>query len=250
MMKLSARMWRELGIAPPYLPAFLEEVPLHTSPQRLNTPAKKVRTVSPASPAPLPQRLAHLAVLDWDQIPAAVESCSACPLHQTRHRSVPGVGDRQATWLFVGEAPGAEEDQRGEPFVGAAGLLLDSMLAAMKLSRSKEVFITNVMKCRPPDNRTPDSSECQSCMPYLERQIELIQPKVIVALGRVAAQSLLHSEVNLGSLRNKVHFYQNIPVIVTFHPAYLLRNLPEKAKAWADLCLANKTLDQVLGVSR
>jgi len=266
MMKLSDRALRELGIAPPYLQEY-SEVSNHPTPAtRMESALSPSSSASPAGsekirPAPLSEKsrsqqtpspalsrstenLAAISQFDWNEVVHSIESCSACRLNQTRTRVVPGVGDRQADWLFVGEAPGAEEDRRGEPFVGAAGMLLDSMLAALHLSRQKNVYIANVIKCRPPDNRTPEASECQACMPYLERQIALIQPKVIVALGRVAAQSLLRSEINLGSLRNKVHAYEGIPVVVTFHPAYLLRNLPEKAKAWADLCLAKKVLDQ------
>jgi DNA polymerase len=155
---------------------------------------------------------------------------------------VPGVGDHRARWLFVGEAPGAEEDQRGEPFVGAAGQLLDAMLAGLGLRRGEGVYIANVVKCRPPANRTPDAGECAACQPFLERQIALIRPHIIVALGRVAAQTLLASPINVGSLRGKVHQVQGIPLVVTYHPAYLLRSLGEKARAWADLCLAQRTL--------
>jgi DNA polymerase len=243
MIKLSDRAWRELGIAPPFLPAYFESNQPDVSPtlQRGAVP-KNEKHAHPATRSA--ESLAEIAHLAWEQLPAAVEACSACVLHQARKRTVPGVGDHPVRWLFVGEAPGSEEDHQGEPFVGAAGILLDSMLFALNLSRQKEVFMTNVIKCRPPDNRTPETTECHACMPFLERQIALLQPKIIVALGRVAAHALLNSEMNLGSLRNKVHAYGNIPVVVTFHPAYLLRNLPEKAKAWADLCLAKKTLDQ------
>jgi len=244
MMKLSERALKELGISPPFLSPFIEESePAFERGQRdLPEQGHQENSVRPSLRSA--EQLSVLSQLEWAGIPEAIEACTACGLHQGRKRAVAGIGDPKARWLFIGEAPGAEEDQRGEPFVGAAGLLLDSMLAALNLSRNKDIFIANVIKCRPPNNRTPVVTECQACLPFLERQIALIQPQVIVALGRVAAQSLLQSEINLGSLRNKVHTYRGVPLIVTFHPAYLLRNLPEKAKAWADLCLAKKTFDQ------
>ena len=154
---------------------------------------------------------------------------------------MPGVGDRAAEWLFVGEAPGAEEDERGEPFVGQAGKLLDAMLAALSLARGRNVYIANVLKCRPPGNRTPEPAEVEACRPYLDRQIELIRPKLIVALGRSAANTLLANDATIASLRGRVHRYRDVPLIVTYHPAYLLRNLPDKAKAWDDLLLARRT---------
>jgi DNA polymerase len=147
-----------------------------------------------------------------------------------------------AQWLFVGEAPGAEEDARGEPFVGQAGRLLDNMLAALGMKRGKNVYIANVLKCRPPGNRTPTPLEVESCRPYLDRQIALIRPTLIVALGKSAATTLLNVDATIASLRGRVHRYQGVPLIVTYHPAYLLRNLPDKAKAWEDLCLARATV--------
>jgi len=155
---------------------------------------------------------------------------------------VPGVGDAAAEWLFIGEAPGAEEDARGEPFVGQAGRLLDNMLAALGIARERNVFIANVLKCRPPNNRTPEPLEVDACRPYLERQVALIAPKLIVALGRSAASLLLGSDSSIASLRGRVHRYRGIPLVVTYHPAYLLRNLPDKAKAWEDLLLARATV--------
>ena len=199
-------------------------------------------------PAPAPgggdadARLTRIATLDWSTFAADVDACTACKLCSTRHRSVPGVGDVAADWLFVGEAPGAEEDARGEPFVGQAGRLLDNMLAALGLARGKRVYIANVLKCRPPGNRTPEPREVDSCLPYLDRQIELIQPRLIVALGKSAATSLLQVDATIGSLRGRVHRYRDVPLIVTYHPAYLLRNLADKAKAWEDLLLARRTL--------
>jgi DNA polymerase len=157
-----------------------------------------------------------------------------------RKQAVPGVGDENASWLFIGEGPGAEEDARGEPFVGQAGRLLDAMLAAIDLKRGEDVYIANAVKCRPPGNRTPENDEVAACFPYLKRQIELIQPKLIVLLGRVAVTSVLGQDGSLSSLRGKALSYRvgdrEIPVVVTYHPAYLLRNLPDKAKAWEDLC--------------
>ena len=152
------------------------------------------------------------------------------------------MGDRNADWLIIGEAPGADEDAQGEPFVGQAGKLLDAMLAAIDLQRGNNVYITNVLKSRPPGNRDPEPDEVAACRPYLLAQIELIQPKLILALGRVAAQSLLDTDEAVGRLRGRVHQFQNVPLVVTYHPAYLLRNLPDKARAWEDLCLARRTM--------
>jgi uracil-DNA glycosylase len=161
-------------------------------------------------------------------------------LCRTRNRSVPGVGNPHARWLLVGEAPGAEEDARGEPFVGQAGKLLDNMLAALGMSRREGVYIANVLKCRPPGNRTPEPAEAAACRPYLERQIALIRPALIVALGKSAATLLLGTDATIASLRGRVHSWRSTPLVVTYHPAYLLRNLPDKAKAWEDLLLARK----------
>jgi DNA polymerase len=155
---------------------------------------------------------------------------------------VPGVGDRDADWLFVGEAPGADEDARGEPFVGQAGRLLDRMLAAVGLSRTDNVYIANVLKCRPPGNRNPEPFEVAQCSPHLLRQIGLVRPKLIVAMGRFAAQTLLGTDASIASLRGRRFEYQGVPLVVSYHPAYLLRNLPDKAKAWEDLCFARATM--------
>ncbi len=180
--------------------------------------------------------------MDWDELSTTVAACRQCRLCEARKQAVLGVGDRQADWLFVGEGPGAEEDERGEPFVGQAGKLLDNMLASIALKRGENVYIANAVKCRPPVNRTPEADEIAACRPYLQRQIALIQPKLIVALGRPAAQTLLQGEVKISAVRGKLHDYQGIPVIVTYHPAYLLRNLPDKAKAWEDLCFMRRTM--------
>jgi len=187
-------------------------------------------------------RAQRIATLDWRDFAADVDACTACGLARTRNRSVPGVGDVNADWLFVGEAPGSEEDAKGEPFVGQAGRLLDNMLAALGMKRGQYVYIANVLKCRPPNNRTPEPLEVEACRPYLDRQIALIRPKVIVALGKSAATTLLDVDTSIASLRGRVHRYRGVPLVVTYHPAYLLRTLPDKAKAWEDLLFARRTL--------
>ena len=187
-------------------------------------------------------RIVRIARLDWAGFAPDVDSCVACGLARTRKKSVPGVGDVRAEWLFVGEAPGAEEDARGEPFVGQAGKLLDNMLAALGMKRGENVYIASVLKCRPPNNRAPEPREVDACRPYLDRQIALIRPKVIVALGKSAATTLLDVEATIASLRGRVHRYAGVPLVVTYHPAYLLRNLPDKQKAWEDLLFARRTL--------
>ncbi|MFZ3019699.1 MAG: uracil-DNA glycosylase [Gallionella sp.] len=182
-----------------------------------------------------------IARLGWPELKTMVRDCTACGLRAGCTQTVFGVGDQQADWLFVGEGPGADEDARGEPFVGQAGKLLDSMLLALKLKRGDNVYIANVVKCHPPANRTPEADEIVTCLPYLQRQIKLIRPRVIVALGKTAATALLKTgDVTLGSLRGEVHDYDGIPLIVTYHPAYLLRSPMEKAHAWQDLCLARQ----------
>jgi DNA polymerase len=180
-------------------------------------------------------------VADWPELKKQVHGCTECKLRATCSQTVFGVGDEKAEWLFVGEGPGADEDEQGEPFVGQAGKLLDNMLASIKLKRGRNVYIANVVKCRPPNNRTPEADEIAQCLPYLQRQAALIQPKIIVALGKTAACALLGHDATLGSLRGTVHQYQGIPLIITYHPAYLLRSPAEKAKAWQDLCFAVAT---------
>jgi len=195
---------------------------------------------------PADSREAVIAHADWAQLRQMVSGCTACPLHQTRKKTVFGIGDEQANWLFIGEGPGAREDEQGEPFVGQAGKLLDSMLQAINLARGRDVYIANIVKCRPPNNRNPLDTESQQCRPYLLRQITLIQPRLIVALGKVAAQNLLATDDSIASLRGRLHEFANIPLIVTYHPAYLLRALVDKAKAWEDLCFARKTMQDLL----
>ena len=214
------------------------------------TPKAPAATPAPlATSAPVPLTPANH--LDWDALQTSVASCQACGLCQSRTRTVFGTGDPQARWMVVGEAPGEHEDQQGEPFVGQAGQLLDNMLKAMRLHRgatgAQGVFITNVLKCRPPSNRNPTPQEVLQCEPFLRQQVALVQPRVILALGRFAAQSLLQQSLPevatlpLGKLRSQVHHYQGVPVVVSYHPAYLLRAPEDKAKSWADLCLAMDT---------
>jgi uracil-DNA glycosylase family 4 len=178
----------------------------------------------------------------WVELKQAVSACTQCGLHKTRTQTVFGVGDESADWMLIGEAPGAEEDRLGDPFVGQAGKLLDNMLAALDLARGRKVYIANVLKCRPPGNRNPEPGEVAKCSPYLLRQIELVKPKLILAMGRFAAQTLLATDASIATLRGKVYRYAGVPLIVTYHPAYLLRNLPDKAKAWADLVFARRTM--------
>lgn len=225
-MRTRADVLEELGIGPEWV--------------RRELPAAS--GVAPPSPAeaepPAQRRAAAILRMDWAELEDAVAGCTACPLAFTRTRTVFGVGDRNADWLFVGEGPGAEEDARGEPFVGQAGRLLDNMLAAIGLRRGEDVYIANIVKCRPPGNRNPAPEEAAQCLLYLQRQIELVRPRLIVALGKVAASNLLGKDVAIGSVRGRLLEYRGIPLLVTYHPAYLLRNLGDKAKAWDDLCLA------------
>ena len=182
--------------------------------------------------------------LDWEALRAAVASCTRCSLCESRTQTVFGVGDPDADWLIVGEAPGAEEDRRGEPFVGRAGKLLDEMLRAVNQGRDS-AFIANILKCRPPGNRDPSPDESRTCRPYLDRQIELVSPRLILAVGRVAAQQLLHTDAPVGRLRGAKHELgdRQLPVVVTYHPAYLLRSPTQKRKAWADLVLARQIFE-------
>lgn len=209
--------------------------------ERVSPPRQAPRTDGRPAAAAAPSD-DDIARLDWEGLQRAVPACTRCELHRTRTQTVFGVGDREAEWMFVGEAPGSEEDRRGEPFVGRAGKLLDAMLAAVGRSRD-EVFIANVLKCRPPNNRDPHGEEVRQCGAYLLRQIELVKPKLLIALGRFAAQSLLDTTRPIGRLRGEVfeHAASRTPLIVTYHPAYLLRNPLDKRKAWQDLCLIKRT---------
>ena len=203
------------------------------------TPVWKLRRSETAEARPGPS--APIAN-DWIPLKAAVSGCTKCGLHKTRTQTVFGVGDENADWMLIGEAPGAEEDRLGDPFVGQAGKLLDNMLASVGLSRRKNVYIANVLKCRPPGNRNPAPEEVEQCSPHLLGQIELIKPKLILAMGRFAAQTLLKSDASIASMRGRVHRYAGVPLIVTYHPAYLLRTLEDKAKAWEDLVFARRTM--------
>ena len=200
-----------------------------------------------AAPAPdTPEhRGSDIASLDWDALRSRVSDCRACELHTSRTQTVFGVGNHTADWLVIGEAPGADEDKQGEPFVGRAGQLLNAMLLACGLKR-EQVYIANILKCRPPNNRDPRPEEVISCEPYLMRQIALIQPKLILAVGRIAAQNLLQCDTPIGKLRGQVHRFRDtgIPLVATYHPAYLLRSPAEKRKAWQDLQLAMRTVDE------
>lgn len=180
--------------------------------------------------------------LDWPELQRAILECRACQLCEQRKQAVPGVGDLNPDWLFIGEGPGSEEDVRGEPFVGQAGKLLDAMLDSLDMARGNKVYIANAVKCRPPGNRTPEAAEMAACRPWLERQIALLKPKIIVLLGRAAVHAVLKEDKALGLLRGQRLSYAGIPVVVTYHPAYLLRNLPDKAKAWEDLLFARRVL--------
>ena len=189
---------------------------------------------------------AGIATMGWPELRATVAACTACTLCEGRTQTVFGVGHERAHWMIVGEAPGEQEDRQGEPFVGKSGQLLDNMLRAIGLTRAeaepaRQVYIANTLKCRPPGNRNPAPAELAACEGFLIRQLQLVQPKIILAMGRFAVQSLLRSTEPIGRLRGRVHHYQGVPLIVTYHPAYLLRNLEDKAKAWDDLCLAVET---------
>jgi len=237
------RVLAEIGIRPRWR---LRPSPATSVPPSVEEPAVVEPPSSPgvdgSGSFELDDRAARVARMEWPALKSAVAGCDACGLCKTRTHTVFGVGDERADWMFVGEAPGAEEDARGEPFVGQAGRLLDSMLAAVRLHRGENVYIANVLKCRPPGNRNPEPFEVAQCSPHLVRQIELIRPKLILALGRAAAQLLLSTDASIASLRGRLFRYQGVTTIVTYHPAYLLRNLPDKSKAWEDLCFARATM--------
>lgn len=183
-----------------------------------------------------------VAEMGWEQLRATVAGCRKCGLCEGRQRTVFGVGDEAADLFLAGEGPGRDEDRVGEPFVGRAGKLLDRMLAAIRLERGKGVYIANVVKCRPPENRNPTAAESGACLPYLDRQIALARPRLLVALGRIAAGRLLDTDQPIARLRQRLHDRGGVPLIVTYHPAYLLRNPADKRKAWEDLCFIRKVL--------
>jgi DNA polymerase len=204
-----------------------------------------------SSAAPPQTEPAAVGALDWAALRQCVASCTACALGSSRTQTVFGVGPVSARWMLVGEAPGAEEDRLGEPFVGKAGRLLDNMLSAVGLNRDRDVYIANVLKCRPPRNRDPLPDEVARCEPYLKRQIELLSPDLVLVMGRFAAQTLLGTEASIASLRGRLHGItvggRRVPVVVTYHPAYLLRNLHDKAKSWADLLYARRVFAERAG---
>lgn len=206
-----------------------------------NKPEELEGVQSGTQPSPLPGKIpvADVSQYDWSQLKVAVEACTACALHKTRTNTVFGVGNHHAQVMVIGEAPGADEDQQGEPFVGRAGKLLNNMLLAIGYKR-EQVYIANILKCRPPGNRDPDIEEISQCEHFLKRQVDLIRPKVILAVGRIAAHNLMKVETPIGKMRGKLHYYEETPVVVTYHPAYLLRKPSEKAKAWDDLRFAMK----------
>jgi uracil-DNA glycosylase len=253
-------MLREMGVrvwAPQHetadAPAVAEEaaaiavaLPDATAPAPLHAPAATPRPRIVAAP-PGVMLPAGVAAMNWPELRASVAACTACTLCENRTQTVFGVGHSSAHWMIVGEAPGEQEDRQGEPFVGKSGQLLDNMLRAIGLTRAeadpaRQVYIANTLKCRPPGNRNPAPAELAACEGFLIRQVQLVQPKIILAMGRFAVQSLLRSTEPIGRLRGRVHHYQGVPLIVSYHPAYLLRNMEDKAKAWDDLCLAVETV--------
>jgi uracil-DNA glycosylase len=262
---MGLRVWQPVAPAPPVPPAAGEPAAAPASDVNVQPQAASLRARSPAaSPAPnaapapatppAGPPATDVAALDWPALRETVAACRACSLCESRRQTVFGVGSPRARWLIVGEAPGEQEDREGEPFVGAAGRMLDRMLHALQLTRAADgpendaqrVYIANTLKCRPPANRNPAPDELAKCLPYLERQITLLQPRLILAMGRFAVQALLGSDQAIGKLRGRVHRPERFgatPVIVTYHPSYLLRSPLEKAKAWEDLCLAAETFD-------
>jgi len=256
-----ARLLRELGVGPEWRlrgadestvtvadEAEVASAPIAESSVESPDP-QRARDTMPQRVAPAPSVVAPaiggdgaIAGMGWPQLKDTVAGCEACGLCRTRKNTVFGVGDEQAEWLIVGEAPGAEEDARGEPFVGQAGRLLDNMLASIGLARGENVYIANVLKCRPPNNRNPAPTEVAQCSPFLRRQVALLQPRLVLAMGRFAVQTLLETDASISSLRGKVHRYAGLPLVATYHPAYLLRTLGDKAKAWEDLLLARRTM--------
>jgi uracil-DNA glycosylase len=256
LAEMGIRMWTpattaDAGLAEPESAVTPQTLTRATSmpgslPPRIVSVSSRPVPAPRASPGTRPE---GVETMDWPALREAVAGCQACKLCEGRRQTVFGVGHPLAHWMVVGEAPGEQEDRQGEPFVGKSGQLLDNMLRAIGLSRTEapeadpatQVYIANSVKCRPPGNRNPEPDELAQCEPFLIRQVALVQPKIILAMGRFAVQSLLRSQEPIGKLRGRVHRYQGVPLIVTYHPAYLLRNLEDKAKAWDDLCLALHT---------
>jgi DNA polymerase len=259
-------MLHEMGITPLWkarggaAAPLAQAVPVAAEPERqfaaperatrpvAEVPSQQLRDAPAAKPAAVnidPGRIEHIARMEWPELKETVAGCTACELCKSRKKTVFGVGDEQADWMIIGEAPGAEEDAKGEPFVGQAGRLLDSMLAALAMQRDTNLYIANVLKCRPPGNRNPEPLEVAQCAPHLLRQVALTKPKLIILMGRFASQTLLGTDASIASMRGRLHQYQGTPAIVTYHPAYLLRNLPDKAKAWQDLLFARNTYQRL-----
>lgn len=249
---MGIRLWGP-GPQPEGAPDAAAEVAREVVPEMVPVAAVAAAAVAAAVPMPSASPVAvtrsDIAAMDWPALRDTVAACTACKLCSSgRRQTVFGVGNTSAHWMVVGEAPGEQEDIQGEPFVGKSGQLLDNMLRAIGLTRApaepaQQVYIANTLKCRPPGNRNPEPDELVKCEPFLIRQIALVQPRIIVAMGRFAVQSLLRSTEPIGRLRGRVHRYHGVPLIVTYHPAYLLRNPEDKAKAWDDLCLARATAE-------
>ncbi|MDE2297962.1 MAG: uracil-DNA glycosylase [Burkholderiales bacterium] len=227
--------------------AAAESIVAGPPPASAAAPAQSPASAPSASASASASSASPVAALGWPELRAAVADCTACRLCEGRRQTVFGIGQEHAHWMVVGEAPGEQEDLKGEPFVGKSGQLLDNMLRAIALTRApgppqQQVFIANAIKCRPPGNRNPQPDELAQCEAFLIRQVQLVQPRIILAMGRFAVHSLLRSTEPIGRLRGRVHHYQGVPLIVTYHPAYLLRNPEDKARAWDDLCLAVETV--------
>ena len=234
------RAFRSLSIGPAWAPRAPEPI----------ASALPAPPLEPFAADAQPEMLGRDALPSWEELALRVDGCRACPLGHSRQHAVFGTGSPAARWMLIGEAPGAEEDRLGEPFVGRAGSLLDAMLTAAGLDRSRDVYIANVLKCRPPGNRNPEPNEVARCSPHLQQQVALLKPALLVLMGRFAAQTLLGSDAAISSLRGRVHQVVvgalKIPAVVTYHPAYLLRNPADKRLAWADWCLARGTLSAAL----
>jgi len=248
LREMGLRLWLPQAAAGPGLAEPVATGPSH-APADESAGSKKL--MSGATPSATSGLALTAATMDWSALQSTVESCRACGLCENRRQTVFGVGHLRAQCMVVGEAPGEQEDASGEPFVGDSGQLLDRMLRALGLSRdttepadaARQVFITNTVKCRPPRNRNPTADELSACQPFLQRQVALVQPKVIIAMGAFAVRSLLGSDEPIGKLRGRLHSWRGVPVVVTYHPAYLLRQPTDKARAWEDLCLAATCLE-------
>jgi uracil-DNA glycosylase len=249
-MTARSTILREMGLTPIWAlrgtasaaPEAAPSVPLTTMPIAAESAAATEPALSLSITAPNPHRETAIAAMSWDELTASIACCTACKLCKTRNKTVPGMGDQTPSWMVIGEAPGENEDKQGEPFVGKAGQLLDAMLAAVGKQRTQGVFIANVIKCRPPGNRNPEPDEIAACTPYLKRQIALASPKLLLAAGKFAAQTLLNRDDTVALMRASGGQFEGIPVVVTYHPSYLLRSPLEKAKAWEDLIKARNLI--------